>query len=78
MKDIGEDDKLFNFMDDLQSWAQAHSRRQGVKVVAQAIAIADALANYKTPFSSSNGQSERKSPLIRTMRRHSSTNGRRN
>lgn len=52
VKDMSNDDKLFNFMARLQSWAQAELRRQGVKDITQAIIAADTLADYKTSFSS--------------------------
>jgi hypothetical protein len=34
---MSDEDKLFNFMAGLQSWAQTELRRQGVKDITQAI-----------------------------------------
>jgi len=46
IRDMSEEDKLFNFMVGLQPWAQAELRRQGVKDVQTAIAAADRLVDY--------------------------------
>ncbi|KAL3649521.1 hypothetical protein CASFOL_005924 [Castilleja foliolosa] len=48
IRDMSEEDKIFNFMAGLQSWAQAELRRQGVKDLPSAIAAADRLVDYKT------------------------------
>ncbi|KAK9151489.1 hypothetical protein Syun_009798 [Stephania yunnanensis] len=45
---MSEEDKLFNFTTGLQGWAQSELRRQGVKDLQSAIAVADSLVDYKT------------------------------
>eukprot|EP00261_Vitis_vinifera_P038833 XP_019080076.1 PREDICTED: uncharacterized protein LOC109123765 [Vitis vinifera] len=47
IKNISEEDKLFNFMSGLQGWAQTERRRQGVRDLPAAIAAADCLVDYK-------------------------------
>ncbi|KAL0433552.1 UNVERIFIED_CONTAM: hypothetical protein Slati_2689500 [Sesamum latifolium] len=47
MKDMLEEDKLFNFMAGLQPWAQTELRRQGVKDLPSAIVAADRSADFK-------------------------------
>ena len=47
VKNMSEDDKLFNFMSGLQGWAQAELRRQNVKDLTAAVAAAEALVDYK-------------------------------
>ncbi|KAL0420331.1 UNVERIFIED_CONTAM: hypothetical protein Slati_3056000 [Sesamum latifolium] len=47
VRDMSEEDKLFNFMAGLQPWAQTELRRQGVKDLPSAIAVADHLADFK-------------------------------
>ncbi|KAL0461313.1 UNVERIFIED_CONTAM: hypothetical protein Slati_0018900 [Sesamum latifolium] len=47
VRDMSEEDKLFNFMAGLQPWAQTELRRQGVKDLPSAIAAADCLADFK-------------------------------
>lgn len=47
IKNMSEEDKLFNFMSGLQQWAQTELRRQGVKDLPTAIAAADSLVDYK-------------------------------
>ena len=54
VKNMSEDDKLFNFFSGFQSWAQAELRRQNVKDLSQAIAATDSLVDYKFNHSSSN------------------------
>jgi hypothetical protein len=54
ISNMSEDDKLFNFMSGLQSWAQTELRRQGVKDVQGAMAAADSLVDFKYSPSSSN------------------------
>ncbi|KAK9157813.1 hypothetical protein Scep_004387 [Stephania cephalantha] len=44
---MSEEDKLFNFTAGLQGWAQSELRRQGVKDLQSAIAVADSLVDYK-------------------------------
>ncbi|KAK9166643.1 hypothetical protein Scep_001834 [Stephania cephalantha] len=47
IKNMSEEDKLFNFTVGLQGWAQSELRRQGVKDLQNAIAVADSLVDYK-------------------------------
>ena len=50
---MSEEDKLFNFMSGLQSWAQAELRRQGIRDVPSAIAAAEGLVDFKMGTTSS-------------------------
>ena len=56
IKNMSEEDKLFNFMSGLKPWAQNELRRQAVKDLASAIAAADGLVDYK--FTSSSDGAE--------------------
>ncbi|KAG8383794.1 hypothetical protein BUALT_Bualt04G0050700 [Buddleja alternifolia] len=47
IREITEEDKLFNFMFGFQSWAQAEPRRQGVKDLPSAYAAADRLVDFR-------------------------------
>ena len=47
IKNMSDDDKLFNFMYGLQGWAQTELRRQGVRDLPTAMAAADCLVDYK-------------------------------
>ncbi|RVX20374.1 hypothetical protein CK203_004525 [Vitis vinifera] len=47
-----QEELLFNFMDNLQGWAEQELRRRGVQDLATAMAIAESLANYKRGDSS--------------------------
>lgn len=47
IKNMSEEDKLFNFMSGLQNWAQLELRRLGVKDLQSAMAAADGLADFK-------------------------------
>ena len=47
IKNMSEEDKLFNFMSGLQGWAQTELRRQGVRDLPAAMAAADCLVDYK-------------------------------
>ena len=42
-----EEKLLFNFMDNLQSWAEQELRRHGVQDLATAMAVAESLVEYK-------------------------------
>ncbi|KAK4382005.1 hypothetical protein Sango_2915600 [Sesamum angolense] len=46
VRDMPEEDKLFNFLSGLQTWAQTELRRQGVKDLPSAIATADRLVDF--------------------------------
>ncbi|KAG8372953.1 hypothetical protein BUALT_Bualt12G0120700 [Buddleja alternifolia] len=46
IREMSEEDKLFNFMAGLQGWAQAELRRQGVKDLPSAFATADSLVDF--------------------------------
>ena len=47
IKNMSEEDKLFNFMLGLQGWAQTELRRQGVRDLPTAMATVDCLVDYK-------------------------------
>ena len=47
IKNMSEEDKLFNFVSGLQAWAQTELRRQGVKHLPAAMVAADCLVDYK-------------------------------
>ena len=47
IKNMFEEDKLFNFVSGLQAWAQTELRRQGVKDMPAAMAASDCLVDYK-------------------------------
>ncbi|KAL0301593.1 UNVERIFIED_CONTAM: hypothetical protein Sradi_6436100 [Sesamum radiatum] len=47
VRDMSEEDKLFNFMAGLKPWAQTKLRRQGVKDLPSTIGAADRLADFK-------------------------------
>ncbi|RVW26159.1 Retrovirus-related Pol polyprotein from transposon 297 [Vitis vinifera] len=47
IKNMSEEDKLFNFMSGLQGWAQTELRRQGVRDLPTAMAATDYLVDYK-------------------------------
>ena len=53
IKNMSDEDKLFNFMPRLQPWAQTELRRQVVKDLPTAIAAADGHVDYKFTSSSS-------------------------
>ena len=44
---MSDEDKLFNFISGLQGWAQTELRRQGVRDLPAAMAVADCLVDYK-------------------------------
>ncbi|KAL0421314.1 UNVERIFIED_CONTAM: hypothetical protein Slati_3154300 [Sesamum latifolium] len=47
VRDMSEEDKLFNFLTRLQTWAQTELRRQGVKDMPSAIASVDRLVDFR-------------------------------
>ena len=49
---IAEEELLFNFMDNLQSWAEQELRRRGVQDLATAMAVAESLVDYRRGDSS--------------------------
>ncbi|RVW12932.1 hypothetical protein CK203_096852 [Vitis vinifera] len=49
---MAEEDLLFNFMDNLQSWAEQELRRRGVQDLATAMAVAKSLVDYRRGDSS--------------------------
>lgn len=46
IKNMAEEDKLFNFISGLQGWAQVELRRQGVKTLHVAFAAANRLLDF--------------------------------
>ncbi|XP_057770708.1 uncharacterized protein LOC130990498 [Salvia miltiorrhiza] len=59
IREMSEEDKLFNFLARLQTWAQTELRRQGVKDLSSAIAAVDSLVDYKTMGSTESGQKKK-------------------
>jgi hypothetical protein len=59
---IADEELLFNFMDNLQPWAEQESRRRGVQDLATAMAVAESLIDYKkndkAPMSKGNNHSK--------------------
>ena len=47
IKNMSQEDKLFNFVSGLQAWAQTELRRQGVKDLSATTEAADCLVDYK-------------------------------
>ena len=47
IRNVSDDDKLFNFISGLQGWAQSELKRQGVCDLPAAMAVADYLVDYK-------------------------------
>ena len=47
IKNMSEEDKLFNFMSGLQPWAQLELKRQAVRDLPIAMSTANALVDYK-------------------------------
>ena len=47
IKNMSEEDKLFNFVSGLQAWAQTELRMQGVKDLPAAMVATDCLVDYK-------------------------------
>ena len=54
IKNMSEEDKLFNFLSGLQPWAQAELRRRAVQDIPSALAAAEGLVDYKFTSSSNN------------------------
>jgi hypothetical protein len=48
IENMSEEDRLFNFMSGLQTWAQAELRQQNVKDMSFTIATADSLIDFKS------------------------------
>ncbi|XP_059664093.1 uncharacterized protein LOC132309845 [Cornus florida] len=59
IRNMSEEDKLFNFMSGLQPWAQAELRRQGVRDLPTAMTAADCLVDFK--MTGSTTQDKKKS-----------------
>ena len=47
IKNMSDEDKLFNFMSRLQGWAQTELRRQEIRDLPVAMVAADCLVDYK-------------------------------
>ena len=47
IRNISDEDKLFNFISGLQGWAQIELRRHGVRDLPAAMAAGDCLVDYK-------------------------------
>ena len=69
IKNMSEEDKLFNFVFGLQAWAQTELRRQGVKDFPTAMAAMDCLVDYKLLGTTIVGQK----PKIDGSRKHKAT-----
>ena len=59
IKNMFEEDKLFNFVSGLQGWVQTELRRQGVKDLSAAMVVADCLVDYKLSGSTSIGKKQK-------------------
>ena len=53
IRDMSEEDRLFNFIAGLQTWAQVELRRQGVKDLPTAVAVAEGLVDLRDSASTS-------------------------
>ena len=61
---MDEKDLLFNFMDNLQSWAEQELRRRGIQDLSTAMAVAESLMDFrrgdssqeKSPFKGSHAK----------------------
>ena len=58
IKNMSEEDKLFNFMSGLQPWAPMELKRQAVRDLPTTMSVADALMDYK--FSKPSGDEEKR------------------
>ncbi|XP_065632783.1 uncharacterized protein LOC136068889 isoform X1 [Quercus suber] len=58
IKNMSEEDKLFNFMSGLQPWAQLELKRQAMRDLPSAMSAANALVDYK--FSKPSGEEEKR------------------
>ena len=58
IKNMFEEDKLFNFMSGLQPWAQMEFKRQAVHDLPTAMSAANALVDYK--FTKPSGDEEKR------------------
>ena len=47
IRNMSKEDKLFNFISELQGWAQTELRRQGVRDLPIAMVATDFLVDYK-------------------------------
>ncbi|KAK3184736.1 hypothetical protein Dsin_032022 [Dipteronia sinensis] len=54
IQNMSEEDKLFNFMSELQKWVHAELIRQGVKDIPTVMVIAEGLVNFHLCGSTSN------------------------
>lgn len=75
IRDMSDEDKLFNFMAGLQPWAQAELRRQGVQSVATAIAAADRLVDFKAVGSNESGDEAHDSDVGKDSGNHAGKEG---
>lgn len=73
IKNMSEENKLFNFMSGLR-WAQIELRRQGVKDLPSAMDAADSLVSYKLGKSSESDASKPKSKDKNKKREERSSN----
>jgi hypothetical protein len=47
IKDMSDEDRIFHFMNGLQTWAQSELRHQNVQTLATTITTADKLLDFK-------------------------------
>lgn len=47
MREMSEEDKLFNFIVGLQPWAQVELHKQGIKDLSLAVVAADRLVDFR-------------------------------
>ncbi|KAG6509174.1 hypothetical protein ZIOFF_034565 [Zingiber officinale] len=65
IQNMSEEDKLYNFLYDLQPWAQVELRRQNVRDLPSAIAAVDALVDLRMSKENLNMSSSSKSNFVR-------------
>ena len=58
IKNMSEEDKLFNFISGLQPWAQTELKRQAVHDLPTVMSAVDALVDYK--FNKPSGEEEKR------------------
>ena len=76
IRNMSEEDKMFNFLSGLQPWAQAELRRQAVEDLPSAIVAAEKLVDYKYAASpSSQGDASKKSNRGKNNGKASSSKG---
>ncbi|KAJ4722993.1 Retrotransposon protein, putative, Ty3-gypsy subclass [Melia azedarach] len=68
IKNMSDEDKLFNFISGLQPWAQTELQRQAVRDLPTAITAADSLVDYKFGITSEQKRSDGKKKKVGSSR----------